>query len=95
VRFSLFSFFVFVVVIFILCDCESVFVMFCRYLCNNGCILIQNVFTKARENTPTLVRNLLLYLDLRDHHTYMNTCTLLQRTSGSPSNQSNHNGLLD
>ena len=68
-----FLFFVFVVVILILCDCEFVFVMFCHYLCDNGCILIQNVFMKAKKNTPSLVRNLLLYLDLRDYHTYMNT----------------------
>ena len=42
-----------------------------------------------------LVRNILLYLDLRDWHTYMNTWTLLQRNLGSLSKQSNHNGLLD
>ena len=53
-RFCLFSFFVFVVVILILCNCEFVFVMLCRYLCDNGYVLIQNVFTKIRENTPTL-----------------------------------------
>ena len=68
---------------------------FCRYLCDSDCNLIQNVFMRARENTPTLVRNLLLYLDLSDRHTYMNISTLRQRTLGSPWKQLNHNKLLD
>ena len=48
-------------------------------------ILIQNIFMRVRENTPTLVRNLLVYLNLSDRHTCKNTLTFLQRTSGSPS----------
>ena len=40
-------------------------------------VLFVMVFMRARENTSTLVRNLLLYLDLSDRHTYMNTSTLL------------------
>ena len=72
-----------------ICD---VFVVICMILI---VIIIQNVFMSARENTPTLVRNLLLYLDLSDRYTYMNTLTLLQRTSGSPSKQLNHNEFLD
>jgi hypothetical protein len=83
-----------------LCDCEFVFVrgFVCDVFVVIGVIviviLIQNVFMRVRENTPTLVRNLLVYLNLSDRHTYKNTSTLLQRTSGSPSKQLNHKGLL-
>jgi hypothetical protein len=52
----------------------DVFVVICVIMI---VILIQNVFMRARENTPTLVRNLLLYLDLSDRHSYMNTSTIL------------------
>ena len=52
----------------------DVFVIICVIMI---VILIQNVFMRARENTPTLVRNLLLYLDLSDWHSYMNTSTIL------------------
>ncbi len=47
-----------------------------------------------REHTNTNTF-LLPYLDSRDRHTYKNTWTLLQRVSGSPLEQLNHNRLVD
>ncbi len=52
-----------------------------------------NLSSKARGNTPTLLKNIFPYLDSRDRYIYMYTWDIYKGFSGSPTQQPNHNGL--